>query len=336
MICGKKDLLAETLEFSGVSRVLRATGSWRGLVVLNYHRIGRPEESPLDRGVFSATVAAFDAQVCWLKRQCDVIGLDRLDEALADRCGRYALLTFDDGYDDNHALAYPVLKQHGVSATFFITTGFLDQRRVAWWDEVAWIIRHSRVQSLTNDMWFDSPLTWRAADPEPAIRRALATYKRLPQERTEEFLNGLADGCGCGRCPAEVSEAVWMRWDMVREMHRGGMFIGGHTVTHPVLSRCDAGQQEQEIVGCKARLEAELGAPIEAFSYPVGQRDSFDGTTRRRLEQAGFRWGFSFYGGYVRPRSSDRFDLPRVAVEPGLTPSRFRGLVTLPQVFAGK
>lgn len=37
-------------------------------------------------------------------------------------------LTFDDGFADNYSVALPILAEKGVKATFFLCTGFVDQR----------------------------------------------------------------------------------------------------------------------------------------------------------------------------------------------------------------
>ena len=36
-------------------------------------------------------------------------------------------ITFDDGYDDNFIHALPVLMQYGITASFYVTTGFVDR-----------------------------------------------------------------------------------------------------------------------------------------------------------------------------------------------------------------
>ncbi len=42
-------------------------------------------------------------------------------------------LTFDDGYQDNHDIAYPLLKRLEVPFAVYVTTGFIDNRLPMWW-----------------------------------------------------------------------------------------------------------------------------------------------------------------------------------------------------------
>ncbi|MEJ7665168.1 MAG: polysaccharide deacetylase family protein [Hymenobacter sp.] len=52
-----------------------------------------------------------------------------------DPAGKYALITFDDGYFNNH-LALPVLRRYGVPATFFISSHHVLSGQAFWWDVV--------------------------------------------------------------------------------------------------------------------------------------------------------------------------------------------------------
>ncbi len=46
---------------------------------------------------------------------------------------RWVCITFDDGYQDNYTLAYPMLKRLDVPFTVYVTTGFIDNRLPMWW-----------------------------------------------------------------------------------------------------------------------------------------------------------------------------------------------------------
>jgi peptidoglycan/xylan/chitin deacetylase (PgdA/CDA1 family) len=48
------------------------------------------------------------------------------------------ILTFDDGYRDNYVNAFPLLRDRGMTATFFIVTDFIDEQRPEYlsWDMV--------------------------------------------------------------------------------------------------------------------------------------------------------------------------------------------------------
>lgn len=331
---GKKELLATALSYSGTNRVLRTVGSWRGLMVLNYHRIGAPQGSLFDHGVYSATVENFAEQLQCIARHCDVIGVRDLERALLDPNGSYALITFDDGYRDNYEAAFPVLQDLRLPAVCFLTSGFLDDGLLAWWDEIAWMVRMSPRTEIEENRWTNGAVPFDPPEREQAVRTLLATFKQLPWTETEPFLDFLAEATGSGRCPHETAAAVWMTWDMVREMRAAGMEFGGHTVTHPILARLSEDEQWREVSHSKQRIEAELGEPIEAFSYPVGAPDCYDAVTKSCLERAGYRYGFSFHGGFAAVGHPDHFDIPRYPMDPVLTAVRLESLLTLPQVFA--
>lgn len=335
---GKRELLAGVLDRSGVNGLLARAPTWSGLIVLNYHRIGNPSGYPFDDGLFSATEEQFAEQVRHLVQHFDVIGIDDLKAVLTGRpgagVGRFVLITFDDGYLDNYEAAFQILRAYGAKATFFITSGFLDERRAAWWDEIAWMVCTSSRRGLEANPWTGAAVRF-STKPQAAIDELLRVYKSLPGEKTDEFLEFLGDACGTGRCPADAASHLWMTWDMVRQMWSSGMGIGGHTVSHPVLANLPADRQLAEIADGKRRIETQLGGAISAFSYPVGQRDSFTRETRDCVREAGFQWGFSYYGAYFPGGEFNPYDLPRTAVERHIAGARFRALTVLPDWFAG-
>jgi peptidoglycan/xylan/chitin deacetylase (PgdA/CDA1 family) len=324
---------ATTVKTAVKSKALRLAGSlsrWSGLVAVNYHRIGDGRQSVLDRGLFSATPEAFDRQLRWLKAHFDVISTRDVILALRAPRGRHVLVTFDDGYSDNHASALPILRSHGVPAVFFVTSGFVGRGRMAWWDEIAWMVRSSRRPGVDLPGWLPAAFPFDEPAREGAVRKLLGVYKGLPVARTDGFLEAIAAATASGRHPGTEASSPWMTWDMVRELRAAGMEVGGHTVSHQVLSRMSPEAQWAEISGCLRRLEQELGVPVRTFSYPVGQRDSFDLATLDGLRRAGVELAFTYHGGHAATGTMDLLTLPRIAVEQEHTFDQFRAAVLAP------
>jgi peptidoglycan/xylan/chitin deacetylase (PgdA/CDA1 family) len=323
---------AELLAVTGGLGVLERLPAWRGVLVLNYHRIGDPEASSLDRGLFSATPAQFDAQMRHLAARADVIPLEHVPAVLETGRGRKVVLTFDDGYRDNHEHALPVLLRYGLPATFFLATGFLDQPSLSWWDEAAWLLRQSTVSTLPGvpGVLPETPLDDDAAR-ERAISAVVETYKRLPAARAELLLSRVRDAA---LAPPYDGPALWMTWDMARDLRDAGMGVGGHTVDHPVLANVDDDRLVRELDGCASRLLDELGVQMTTFAYPVGRSESFDQRSVDHLRRRGVRIACTFDGGHAQPGRTDLLRLPRASVTADMSLPSVRLRTALPQRFA--
>jgi len=95
-----------------------------GLVVLIYHRVGGLTGVPVD-----LPSDMFNSQIEMLAASDSVMSLDDAVDALnagVDLAGR-AVVTFDDGTADFVDLAVPILQNHGVPATLFVATKFVDE-----------------------------------------------------------------------------------------------------------------------------------------------------------------------------------------------------------------
>jgi len=340
MSAGRRERAASLLGAPALSGLFKRLSRWRGVVVLNYHRVGERADQPWDRTLWNVDADTFDAQLATLAREADVIAPEDLPGLSRERRrGRHVLLTFDDGYRDNHQIAYPLLRRHGMTATFFPCVGFLDDARVAWWDEIAWMVRNARNDSIVLADGLrasERPAGALSLGPEEdtTIAALVADYKALPAGETERLMDFVAEATGSGRCDGAAAAQLWMTWDMAREMRSSGMSFGGHTVTHPILARLSPERQAEEIAGCGQRLEQELDEPMRWFAYPVGAPDTFTNDTRRLLRDAGVELAFSFYGGFARFDRWDPYDVPRVHVSVAHNPELMRATVMLPRLFA--
>jgi hypothetical protein len=216
----KMERLAKASQVTGAGRLVRAVGAWNGVMAFAYHRIG-PLDPTYDSGFRDATPEQFDEQLRFLKQGFDVIGLDDIEAAVRRGRGRYVLLTFDDGYRDNIEQALPILVRHRLPATLFVTSGFLDRREIAWWDEVAWMVQAARRTSVFVEGWLDGRLSLAPTDRQRTTRALIDRFKQLPRRSGEAFLDALAEACGSGRHARAAPPGMWMTWDDVRALRAG-------------------------------------------------------------------------------------------------------------------
>jgi peptidoglycan/xylan/chitin deacetylase (PgdA/CDA1 family) len=301
------------------------------LLALAYHRIGRPVAS-FDPELWSATPEDFDLQVKHLSREFDLITPDDLPQILPSPRGRYAMITFDDGYGDNAEVALPILTARGVRAAFFVTTGFIDGSAAAWWDRIARVVGTNSGRSLALRPWLAHPVTIEPGGEAAARHVLLRAYKSLPAGDAAVFLDALED-CGQVKSSKPEGPSPWMTWDQVRALRDAGMHVGGHSHTHPVMSRVREPGQAREVETCARRLEQELGAAMCTFSYPVGDQTAFDESTRKSLVALGVEFAFSYYGGLTYWDRWNPYDVRRVGIESEHRIGAFRAAVSWPTVF---
>jgi peptidoglycan/xylan/chitin deacetylase (PgdA/CDA1 family) len=272
-----------------------------------------PNGSLLDHGLWNASAEQFASQLRFLHSHSDLIPLTEMPAALESGSGRYTAITFDDGYRDNHEVALPILGDCNATATFFISTGLVDNPRTPWWDELAWIVR-TTTRDRISVPGRSEPLTING-DRDGVIRRVQTAAKRLPGGALDDFVQQVAESAATGRIPDELRPA-WLTWDQVREMRRAGMEIGGHTVNHPVLSRLSPERQQFELSESFRRIETELGERPRTMSYPVGGLEAYNDVTRKAAQDAGWELACHYAGGHLDGRIPDRYSVPRIAIEP--------------------
>jgi len=288
-----------------VKRAVASSWGWKavgmalrtpGVSVLTYHRI-----SGTDHGLSALPVEVFAGQMRWLRDRCDPVRPEQLVE-LAERPNRArpaVMITFDDGYRDYHDLAYPILKELDVPATVFLTTSFMDEGGMIWTDQVQWAALSTSRDRIrlpwapASEVFLDSPGARETLDA-----RARAYLKSVSDEERRELLPRLLAELG----EAPVRERQMLTWDEVRRMMDLTCF-GGHTHTHPILSRLSHADAEREIRTCRDRIAAETGRAPTAFAYPNGRPSDYTRETKEIVRSAGFSLAFSMTEGIAGAES---------------------------------
>ncbi len=89
----------------------------------------------------------------------------------------------------------------------------------------------------------------------------------------------------------------------VRALADAGFEIGGHTMTHPHLSRLPRSEQQREIAESRTRLQDVSGQPVDGFAYPYGSVLDYTVETQQLVREAGYAYAVSNRYGPCAPDS---------------------------------
>jgi len=312
----------------------------RDLRILAYHRVltlADPERFDFDLEVVSASAERFYEQMQLLKRKFHPIALGevvRRVEAGQPMPRNAVAVTFDDGYDDNYRIAFPILRELGVPATFFVSTGHVEDGLPFAFDWLAHMVLNAPAPSLAlPEVGLDVLLP-----PGRAARRALVEHvldrvKNLDDDAQQALIVRLQKALGMPRDHAEPYCRP-MDWSQLRTMHDAGYEIGSHGVTHRMLSKLPQDELERELRESRAALTRELGDAPVLLSYPVGGKRAFDERVMRAAQDAGYRLACSYISGTNPAPAGNRFALHRLPVERQMGAGWFAAMLSLPGLMA--
>jgi peptidoglycan/xylan/chitin deacetylase (PgdA/CDA1 family) len=293
--------------YRATGRMLSPSGPRAKLSILIYHRV-LPDADELLPGEVSAQT--FDAQMTALKSAFNVLPLSEAIARLKSSSlpARAACITFDDGYADNASIALPILQCHGLPATFFIATAYLNGGRM-FNDTVIHAIRHSRVDRVDlTGLGLGEHALGTLEDKRKALSKILWNIRyHLPVNRRENAAEEIAQRVADIPAPKDLM----MDDGQVQALANAGMEIGGHTASHPILARLAAAAACREIAEGKEYLEALLGTKVTLFAYPNG-RPGIDYLPEQTdiPRKLGFEAAVSTHWG-AASKGCDVFQLPR-------------------------
>lgn len=307
---------------------LAARGS--GITILLYHGVSAEQGA----GIFNyrkkfISPTAFAQQLSWLKKHFLVVTLqEALDmHAQGEHPARSVVaITFDDGYFNNYAEAFPLLRDAGVPATFFLTTDFVDKRIPLPVDS----IEHSIGLTTKQEFTFTLNNTQRIFKLSSYSDRIAADMvlrshaKRLGQQALQDLLRTVATQTEIDLAHTlENTPYKALTWAHVTEMESHGMTFAPHTCSHTILSTLSNAEASADIAQSTACVYAHTNTHLPIFAYPNGGTKDFTHDTQEILKEQGFRYALTTSPGRVAV-SDNPFAIPRYTLDGTNQMYRFR------------
>jgi len=280
------------------------------LVILNYHR---------------ATGGDLRQHLCYLRRHYRVMHLEAaLEELYTPNKGELQrrdrrtslVLTFDDGYHDNYTHGFKPARELQVPITIFLIPGYIESGGLFWWQEGNQLVSHAQVDEATVEegTYHLDKSNEREALAQVIDARVRHTTSVVEREAFLVSVRKILAVPSSGI--AGESATSPLTWTEVQEMEESGwVSFDSHTMHHPILAYLtDPAEVRYEVNECRVLLERQLGHPVRAFAYPVGQPEHIGYNALRAVQEAGYNWALTTIDGFNTP-TSDPYLLRRVEVD---------------------
>lgn len=299
--------------YSGLVKLVRLwkQRASRTLVILNYHR---------------ATGGDLRQHLLYLKRHYRVLLLEAaLEELYApykrkERVSKDRrtplVLTFDDGYYDNYSHGFALAQALHIPMTIFLIPGYIESGQRFWWYEGEYLASHTPVNKATIEGCIYHLNT---AKGRAALAQAIDTRVRHASSvaEREQYLITVHEVLNVPlESSLEEKETLAINWQEAQEMLASGWIsFGAHTMHHPILAYLtNPSEMQREVLECRTVLEQQLGHPVRAFAYPVGQPGHIGEHGKQVVQQAGYNWALTTTQGFNTP-GTDPYLLRRVEVD---------------------
>jgi peptidoglycan/xylan/chitin deacetylase (PgdA/CDA1 family) len=301
--------LASGLDRLGLLRAFRRIQSARYGIVLTFHRVLRDADlADCYDPHLAISESVFEQLLHLLRREFQIVSLDELMEHSGSPDSKqHVAITFDDGWEDMHSVAYPLLVRYGIPATVFICSGLFKENDQLPEERFAHIWQHcartNRLRLLTSDLrkWgVPSALSLEQGRWSQNLKRLPMGTKLLLFDHLEETY----------RIPMN-SVRRFITWEEAQQMSRNRITFGSHTVNHCTLSSEQDSTIVEEMIKSRAAIKEHIGTDATFLAYPNG---AYNERVVQLAEDAGFTHAFTTETGLVS-RRTNRFKVPRISID---------------------
>lgn len=271
-------------------------------------------------------INAFRSQMRYLKRHFEVVSLTRAVELMEHDAitEPTAVITFDDGYQNNYDLAYPVLREGQLPATIFLSTLFTDT------DISIWTGVLQNAFTLTPKMH----LEWRGQrfdlstleEKKKSLSTVRSSLKDGPHQSLMDEVENIVTELSEGDPISLDAESPYRMLNSasIEKLAKSDLIeLGGHTHSHCILSRLPSSTQEVEIRKSLELVESFTGQPCRLFAYPNGKKCDYDEESLSILRENGVKAALTTESGCYAP-GTPMLELMRIGVDAEASMSSFK------------
>ncbi|ADY51787.1 polysaccharide deacetylase [Pseudopedobacter saltans DSM 12145] len=232
------------------------------LVTFLYHVVSN-KELPHIRHLYKyKSEAQFEKDLDVLLKYYDPFDLSGGFENLSFKSKKpLMILTFDDGLRECYEVVAPILKRKGISAIFFINSGFVDNKSLFYRFKVSLIIENIKSnfpnhihefvnQNLHQSIVYLKSLNYNQTDIIDSILKQLSID-------SDDFLD---------------QHKPYMSKEQILDLKNMGFSIGAHSIDHPDFKNISLGEQIRQVKESVDYIKEEIGVDYKYFAFPFSEK----------------------------------------------------------------
>jgi hypothetical protein len=191
-----KSATANLLYWTGALSLLLRRRLKGGAIVLMYHRVLPAElaSRSFSHPGIVVTPETFARHMDFLKRRFRPLSLDEFQQHMESGSPfpeGACLVTFDDGWVDNHDHALPILHEHGIPAVVFVATDYIDADRPFWQEYLGHLLYQASSRRLGESALRTHDIRLPGPDEDSGLRQAVADTVDRFRSRSYDEINDL-------------------------------------------------------------------------------------------------------------------------------------------------
>lgn len=266
-------------------------GNIFGYLLLLRHKSKTCENKILSVYFHNPKKRVFEDCVTYLKAEkYKFLSIDELYSIISERKqvnGKNVFISLDDAWRENISNVIPCVEINKIPITVFTPVQPLK-------DGVLWL------------KWFrDEELIDKCSDEYPELKR------RAPKNLLTAVRNNIWNKL---RYLKSYPREIMTEADIQKLSKSPFITIEGHTMSHPILPKCDEKELDYELNASKEKLEALLGSHISYMAYPNGDYNDIVIEACRRYN---YKMAFTTEQRMIDIQSDNLYKLPRQCVPNG-------------------
>lgn len=173
-------------------------------------------------------------------------------------------LSFDDGLRQCYEVVYPILKEKGIQAAFFINPAFVDNKAFFYRFKTSLVIE--RIISISDEELLQNSkdfLEIPFASNEELIQKVnglTASY--------EKKLDEIAQLLGMNAEDLLKEQKPYMTMEQLKQMESDGFVIGSHSMDHPLFELLPEPEQKLQVEQSMQFIQENFNPEISTFAFP--------------------------------------------------------------------